>query len=192
MSAEERTEALNQSPMMRSFGPDDLDPLDELATQANPKGEFEFVLGPKQLAIALFLLVTLMGLVAGVAYTAGKSSAALIHRAPEQTPVVAAPPAPSPALPLPLPLPSIPPAVESRTSETEPPSGLYLQVGSVDLDSARKSVSDLSRKGFLARLAPGVTDRMFRVLVGPVPDDQVTAVADALREAGIPCFPKRF
>lgn len=173
--------------MMRSFGPDDLDPLDEFDTQTKPIGGAEMVLGPKQLAIALFLMVTLMGLAAGIAYTAGKSSAAMVHRAPELTPV-AAPPAASPALPLP----SSPPAVESWTAETEPPSGLYLQVGSVDLDSARKSVSELSRRGFLARLASGGTDKTFRVLVGPVSDEQIKAVADALREAGVPCFPKRF
>jgi len=187
---------------MRSFGPDDLEPPREFDGVVKPKGEFELVIGPKQLAIALFLLVTQAGLVAGIAYTAGKSAAQ------KTAPVAAVPapaPVPSPAAAQAVPSePAAPPTAESAPAEpaaavsksdegpVAPPAGLYLQTASIGLAPARHSVLELARKGYQARLAPGDRDGSYRVLVGPLPGGQVQGVADSLRQAGFACFPKRY
>lgn len=187
---------------MRSFGPDDLAPPAAPDGEAKPKGEFEIIIGPKQLAAALFLLVTGAGLVAGVAYTAGKSAAqrsipaaAAPTPAPLASPIVsqAAPSeaeAASPAEPAPAEVAAV---AQEGDPETEVPlAGLYLQTAAIDLAAARHSVLELARKGYQARLAPGGSEGIYRVLVGPVSDGQVQDVADSLRQAGFACFPKRY
>jgi hypothetical protein len=191
MSLAEQSE-VQPSAFLRTFSPDDLEPEDYVLPTS--RGEFELVLGPKHLIVILTLLLTQMGLVAGIAYTAGRSAAVLppVHAPAKTVAAVTAPATPAPPVknadPSPAPKSTAVPVVNNLTPE-RPPAGLYLQVGSVDLSSARKMAADLASKGFSTRLAPGATENIYRVLVGP---SDGPANALALQEAGFMSFPKRY
>ncbi|MEO8663330.1 MAG: SPOR domain-containing protein [Bryobacteraceae bacterium] len=192
MTVEEQTDEIRQSTMPRSFGPDDLEPFPNSETGAKAKGEFEIVLGPKQLSIALFLLLAQMGLVAGIAYTVGRSSGTV---QPKRAVTAAVFDVTTPAVPVvsePVPVAREMAAVPAPKHELTPPPGLYLQVGSLDVSGASASVAALTAKGFPARLAPGSSDNTFRVLVGPVPDGKTSAITDSLGDLGYLSFPKRY
>jgi len=189
MTVEEQSDEIRQSAMPRSFGPDDLEPFPDSEAGEKAKGEFEIVLGPKQLSIALFLLLTQMGLVAGIAYTAGRSSGSVPPKRAAAVEVTASA----------APMVSDSVAVVRETvrvpapkHELMPPPGLYLQVGSLDVAAASAGVAALTAKDFQARLAPGSTENVFRVLVGPVPDGQTRTMTDSLADLGYISFPKRY
>ncbi|MGH9612042.1 MAG: SPOR domain-containing protein, partial [Bryobacteraceae bacterium] len=58
-----------------------------------------------------------------------------------------------------------------ETASTQPPAGEeFLQVVAVAHPDAEVIIDTLQRRGFPARIAPGPSDKIFRVLVGPVKD----------------------
>jgi hypothetical protein len=193
MTVDEQTDEIRQSAAMpRSFGPDDLEPLPDSEVGAKAKGEFEIVLGPKQLSIALFLLLAQMGLVAGIAYTAGRSSGTVPPKRAAAAAIVEVPIPVNPVISEPAPVAREAAAVSAPRNELTPPPGLYLQVGSLDVAAASAAVAALTAKDFQARLAPGSSENVFRVLVGPVPDGQTRSTTDSLTDLGYISFPKRY
>jgi cell division septation protein DedD len=196
MSLTESSEALAPSPLLRSYSPDDLAPEAADAPSA-PRGEFELVLGPKHLLAILALLLTQMGLVAGIAYTAGRAAATVPPNPAQPRAAAAAVPAspkpsitPEAAPPAPVKPPTALP-VSNDLTPGRPPAGLYLQVAAVDLASAKKMAAELGAKGFSARLTPGIGEQIYRVLVGPAEGGE-KALAASLQEAGFASFPKRY
>lgn len=222
-------------------------------------GEFELILGNRQLLSVFFVVVMLLGVFFAMGYIVGKSSipaeAKLANKsgpiivdpknprssyesspagsqpAPENTaairPVPGAEPRsgePRPAEVRSEPRPSeAKPPIETRTVETRPgeaaksvaetksrpessarkeehkpvrqeepqssnepaPGKAYLQVVASTRPDCEIIVDVLKRKGFSALIAPGPSDKLFRVLVGPLNDTAAIAKVRAdLEQAG--------
>ncbi|HBY61137.1 MAG TPA: hypothetical protein DEH78_15045 [Solibacterales bacterium] len=181
------------------------------------EGKFEIVLGQRQLATTLFLLLMQMGVVAGVAYMAGRAVTAaqfargengvVSSKGPGQVLVVDPPSTTSSygtatAAPLPAtvaPRPEVTrkaatmPVTMTLDPDPEPASGeLYLQVGSVERGMAEVFVEVLKRRNLPAKYIPGVKDNVYRVLVGPLAKSQLTSTGEQLTELGFSGFPRRF
>ena len=74
-----------------------------------------------------------------------------------------------------------------------PQPGSYLQVGAVDLAAAETMVETIKRHGLAAVVAPGPSERIFRVVVGPLDSVEMAAQARAaLVEKGYQTFPRRY
>jgi cell division protein FtsN len=171
----------------------------------NDDGEFELILGNRQLVSVFLIVVILLGVFFSMGYIVGRNSSPLIT-ADSRTakPIVvdnparaAAPPAEEPAAPAE----SSPPAKEiekpspTRPAETpteskpvaakhpetkpasvgEPAAGTYLQVVATTRADAEIVAESLVKKGFKAMVAPVPGSALNRVLVGPVKDAGDTA-----------------
>ncbi len=183
----------------------------------NDDGEFELILGNKQLLSVFFIVIILLGVFFTMGYIVGRNSGPP-DTAKKTTPVdgsipartegqsamppaapAASTPAPTvvdPVVAKPEPAKKQPIEVTAVThSVTQPiPGQIYIQVLAVAKPEAEVLVDVLSKKGFQALVAPGPSDKIFRVLVGPAKD-----AADAgklkgdLEQAGFKlAFPKKF
>src|SRR5665213_2984846 len=140
--------------------------------------EYELVLGRTQVASWLFVGVIAVAVCGSLAYLAGEAVAMTrVRRAAVVTAPVAAP------VPAALPQASLlakaePSAKPARPLVGEPEIGkVYLQVGAVERGMAVILAEGMRVHGFEAFVAPGPNDKIFRVLIGPLPDP------DAFREA---------
>lgn len=178
----------------------------------NEDGEFELILGNRQLLSVFFIVVVLLGVFFTMGYIVGRnsgpSSTADASPAPkENKPMVvdsAAPtptPAPAPVAetPAPAPKPTPPPAPKAeakteppkpaaaRSSDTPAAGQTYLQLAATSKHEADIEVDVLRKKGFKALDAeiaekPGT----FRVLVGPIDAGGVNKTKSDLNAAGFP------
>ncbi len=162
-----------------------LEGADEQQAGLESTGEYELVLGRTQLASWLFVGVIAVAVCGSLAYLAGETIATKRARRAAvvlTAPVVAAVAAPVPA-PAALPQASLLAKAELLTKSTrplvaEPEVGkVYLQVGAVERGMAVILAEGMRTHGFEAFVAPGPNDKIFRVLIGPLPDP------DAFREA---------
>ena len=177
-------------------------------------GEFELILGNKQLLSVFFIVVVLLGVFFTMGYIVGKNSlpadiagrgnpvvidpsgsekkepsgGLVVDPRPsplEQRPTPAAEPAPLPVAqtaaptpaptPRPTPAPTPPPAAATKTTTLTPtgepgPGQTFLQVVASTRPDCEIIVDVLKRKGFQAIIAPGPSEKLYRVLVGPLPD----------------------
>jgi cell division septation protein DedD len=204
----------------------DKTPETDTAT-AEPAGnpatpEFEMVVGRRQVASWLFLMILLVGVASTLAFLAGKMTAPAsartadvpavqkpVPQAPAQTqpqtggPAAQAADAPkltttlntslnaaAPAVSTPLPQATIlnaPFAAMKKPASgpelplfQEPkPGAVYLQMGALDRGMAMILTEGLRKHGFDASVAPGPSEKIFRVLIGPLPDPQAFARAKA-------------
>ncbi|MSV35446.1 MAG: hypothetical protein EXQ47_07590 [Bryobacterales bacterium] len=169
-------------------------------------GEYEIVLGRAQIASWLFVAVIVIAACSSLAYLAGKSTtakkvAAADVKPPEPAPattpqaVPQTPPAPLPTASIvvqpkvaqPKADPQTPPATSKSAQPlfAEPVTGkVYIQMGAVERGMAIILAEGLRSHGFDAFVAPGPSDRIFRVLIGPLPDPesfrQAKAAVDAI------------
>lgn len=187
----------------------------------NQDGEFEVLLGNKQLLSIFFIVVILLGVFFTMGYVLGRSAAA-----PDTATVAAARPASEakrtaagsvsafPDEPIPMPAPPVPaavPAVAERqpeppaaaqpkrtvpppTAELEPvPGKTYLQVAAVKRPEAEVVADVLKKKGFPSMVAPHPTEPVFRVLVGPVADaDAIARMREGLEAAGFKSLVRKY
>jgi cell division septation protein DedD len=134
--------------------------------------EYEVVLGRLQVASWLFVSVIAIAVCGCLAYLMGETVAA---KRAAQAAVVAPAPAVAP-LPAVLPEASLLPTAEPSTKSThalvgEPEVGkVYLQVGAVERGMAVILAEGMRTHGFDSFVAPGPSDKIFRVLIGPLPD----------------------
>jgi len=166
----------------------------------NDDGEFELILGNKQLLSVFFIVIILLGVFFTMGYIVGRNSGAP-DTAKRAAPVdgtspartdgqsAMAPPAastPTPTVVEPVtPKPEPAPAAEApKVPRKEPievtavtrsvaqpiPGQLYIQVLAVAKPEAEVLVDVLAKKGFRALVAPGPNEKIFRVLVGPAKD----------------------
>jgi len=159
----------------------DAAPQPDSATAAT--AEYEIVLGRAQIASWLFVGVAAVAICSSLAYLAAekitaKKAAAISRLAPS------APVAPQPAVtPVELPQASIMAApktdlaslVKNQKPATpllgEPEMGkVYIQIGAVERGMAMLLTEGLRSHGFDSFVAPGPNDKVFRVLIGPLPD----------------------
>ncbi len=175
----------------------------------NEDGEFELILGNRQLLSVFFIVVMLLGVFFTMGYIIGRNSSPAVsadsgHRTESKTIVVDRPtPAstssglntPSAAAaqddkPLPVEKTSAAKAEPARavakpesaspTPDVPTPGASYLQVAAVFKTEAELFVDVLAKKGFRAVYTP-VPDKpaIFRVLVGPFQDTGAIAQARA-------------
>jgi hypothetical protein len=189
---------VDQQPVARSEAALQGEPAPEFQPEA---AEYEIVLGRAQIASWLFVGLTAIAVCSSLAYLAGKS--ALAKKAPaaasEAKPAPAASSQPNQqAAPEALPAASIvvPPKTDLQTLLrtaakpvqslfAEPEIGkVYIQIGAVEKGMAMILAEGLRSHGFDAFVAPGPSERIFRVLIGPLPDPdsfrQAKAAVDAI------------
>jgi cell division septation protein DedD len=165
----------------------------------NDTGEFELVLGNRQLLSLAAIVVVLFGVFFTMGYIVGRNSTPLTQAAadgpPSPAPILnerrpdavgggaaeeSAPPAePAPRATQPAQPPAqteaaqAPPAAQPAPQEAAPPAPqagqTYLQVAAISRRDAEILVETLRKKGFPALIGPGPND-LFRVLVGPYHD----------------------
>lgn len=185
----------------------------------NESGEFELVVGNRQLLSGFFIVVLLFAVAFAMGYVVGQNSprsvraqaetasAAPVSLTPSDSrPQPAAPATPPPAAPAAEPpaadagapaAESTPPAPQAATpppaAETpasEAPAGSYWQVMAVPQADAEVVVQALKDKGFPTSLSPG-PNNLVRVLVGPYKDTQSMGKAKTeLENAGFRPFRK--
>lgn len=130
-------------------------------------------MGPRQIASVSLVVVVLLAVFSGVSYLIGKSA--------EPVPAALAP---SPVAQVPAEVPKLPAdAQASRASLfADPvPGAVYLQVGAVEKSVAEVWVERLRSLGLDAFVTAGASDRIFLVLVGPLPaQDAYRHAKDAL------------
>lgn len=132
--------------------------------------EYELVLGRTQIASWLFVGVIAVAVCASLAYLAGETVAA---KKTARTAAVTPGPVPA-ALPQASLLPRTEPSVKTtRPLVAEPEVGkVYVQVGAVERGTAVILAEGMRVHGFDAFVAPGPNDKLFRVLIGPLPDPE--------------------
>ncbi|MDP9115041.1 MAG: hypothetical protein M3O20_15345 [Acidobacteriota bacterium] len=144
-----------------------------------PAAEYELVLGRAQVASWLFVGVIAVAVCGALAYLAGETGArAMARRVAAAAPVAAALPQAS-LLAKAEPLAKDEPLAKPiRPLVGDPEIGkVYLQVGALERGMAVILAEGMRVHGLEAFVAPGPNDKIFRVLVGPLPDP------DAFRDA---------
>ena len=196
----------------------------------NVDGEFEVLLGNKQLLSVFFIVVTLFGVFFTMGYVLGRHSASGGYaQAPPKAAAPSAPAQPSgfsdtaspasaqqaepeatapaaeeaevktgtqPQRQMPAAEPPQPAAAPRAAAQVpaEPAEGqVFLQATAAKRQDAEVVASVLKQKGFPVVLAPGPSEAVFRVLVGPFSDSGALAKARAgLEEAGFKPFLRKY
>jgi cell division septation protein DedD len=152
--------------------------------------EFEIVVGRRQIASISLVVVVLVAVVSGISYLIGKTT---VPKAAEPATAVINPTAP--AVPIPEPP---PPVVEAQTTDTPlfdlPSAGqVYIQVGAVEKGLAAIWSEGLRTHGLKAFAAPGPNDKIYRVLIGPLPTPAAYQHAkDVLDRIGLAMFGRKY
>jgi cell division septation protein DedD len=171
----------------------------ESAERPEETSEYEIVLGRRQIASVLFLATVILVLFSAVSYLAGKS---VKPKAPE-TPVAASPVTPVAAVsPFPPPVaeasiiaaPGRPADAPEAPLFAEPVKGaIYLQMGAVEKGIALIFAEGLRKRGFEAFAAPGPNEKIFRVLIGPLANQEAyRAAKEAVDAIGLSTFARRY
>ena len=158
------------------------DPAPQLASATT---EYEIVLGRAQIASWLFVAVIAVAICSSLAYLAGEKITAKKTAAIPRPAAAAAPVSPPPvSVSTELPQASMMVAPKADLASiainprkpvaplfAEPEMGkVYLQIGAVERGMATILVEGLRSHGFDSFVAPGPNDKIFRVLIGPLPD----------------------
>jgi hypothetical protein len=175
--------------------------------EAGP-AEFEIVLGRRQVASVLFLAIFVVVVFATLSYVVGKSTSGattgpqLIAGPP--IPMVRAMLTPPTLIPAPVgkrPLPELPAAPvrqpvpgEGPALFAEPiPHQTYIQMAAVEKGVAAIFAEGLRSHGLESFAAPGPSDRIYRVLIGPLADDAAYKRAkEIVGEIGLSTFIRRY
>ncbi len=151
--------------------------------------EFEFVLGRRQVASLLFVFSIVLMICVAASYVAGKSIA------PKAAPVVMSPPVvPAAPEPPPIMLNQEPAQVVQPSLFAEPKAGsVYIQMGAVEKGVAVIFAEGLRARGLTSFVASGPSEKIFRVLIGPLPDPSAYLKAkEAVDKIGLATFARRF
>lgn len=161
-------------------------------------GDYEIVLGKRQVAGVLFLATVALAVFSAIAYIAGEAMSPRLTAATEPAPVRTVPAAPAKTAPPPAPAPPAPAPVAVKASQAplfaDPKNGeLYLQMGAVEKGMAVIFVEGLRTHGFEAFAAPGPNDKIFRVLIGPLADQETyRRTKDAIDDLGLTVFARKY
>jgi cell division septation protein DedD len=164
--------------------------------------EFELVLGRRQVASVTFVILVLLAVFSGVSYVAGKATPA----PKAEVPARAAAPG-TPVLPVvnativrPTANPTANPTSPTSAVPAEPPlfaspvpKAIYIQMGAVEKGIAIIFAEGLRKRGFDAFVAPGPSDKIFRVVVGPFHSAEAYQVAKtSMDQIGLSTFSRRY
>ncbi len=169
--------------------------------------DFELVFGRRQLASTGLVLLVILAIFSGVSYVIGKTAgtrspaasanAAAPNSAPEDGAVQPESPAAvsskSVATAAPAPVKPFTGAKDQGPLFADAIAGqIYMQVGAIDRGLAGVWAEGLRTHGLNAFVSPGPSDKVWRVLVGPLPDLQSYQRAkDVLDGLGIATFGRR-
>jgi cell division septation protein DedD len=137
--------------------------------------DYEIVLGRPQIASWLFVGIIAVVICSSLAYLAGEKIAS---KNTAVISVLAAPPAPVPAVSASAELPQAS-ALVTPIKNQKPPAPMfaepevgkvYIQIAAVERGMAVLLAEGLRSHGFDTFVAPGPNDKIFRVLIGPLPD----------------------
>jgi hypothetical protein len=197
-----RAEAVRAQPEPQTVAPQPITieeiPRPEVSPPEPTGDEFEIVLGAMQVAGILFVAVVLVVVFSAVSYLAGRALA------PKTIVSVQAAVAPAPApvaeativkpdFPLPEPVAEKPAAPEAPVFANPAANAMYLQMGAVEKGVAVIMVDGLRKRGFLAFAAPGPTDAIFRVLIGPLGDaDDFRKTKEKIDQIGLNSFVRKY
>ena len=169
--------------------------------------DFEIVFGRRQVASTGLVLIVVLACFSGVSYLIGRSAGAKTGAPATATAVKAAEastavtPAPVTAAPVKAAAVTAPPAIAAPDpSKPQAPlfaeaiSGkVYIQVGAIDKGLAGIWAEGLRAHGLDAFVSTGPSDKMWRVLIGPLPDPQSHQHAkDTLDSLGIATFGRKY
>jgi hypothetical protein len=190
--------------MQRIFALDE-PPARSLPVEADSEEEFEFVVGRRQVAGILFLVLVVVAVCSGGSYLAGKAISATRVEAAEPEIKIEEPPAPSP---VPVPIPAVAPVLEATIvpapavvkPAAEPPlfadpnpQAIYIQVGAVEKGVAVILAEGLRKHALDSFVAPGPGAKSFRVLIGPFADAEAYQKArNIVAEIGLDNFARRY
>ena len=158
---------------------------DEVQEPLPEPQEFEFVLGRRQVASLLFVFSVILMICVAASYVAGKSMspkalpAAAPVREPEPPPIVMnQEPVQAPEPPL----------------FAEPKVGaIYIQMAAVEKGVALVFAEGLRKRGLNSFVAPGPSEKVFRVLIGPLPDPaSYVRAKDTVDKMGLATFARKF
>jgi cell division septation protein DedD len=121
-------------------------------------------------------------------------------------PVSSPTPAATSATPIPTPLPVAtikrgkqPTVAPGKTTEEPPlfatpvPKKIYIQMAAVEKGLAMIFAEGLRRRGLDGFVAPGPNEKLFRVLIGPLPDEAAyKRVKNEVDQIGLNVFPRRY
>jgi cell division septation protein DedD len=165
-----------------------VDPIAEQPVEvAVEPEEFEFVLGRRQVASLLFVATVILMICVAASYLAGKSISAKTAAA---FPVAATrEPDPPPIVLNQEPM----PVVEAPLFAEAKAGSVYIQMGAVEKGVAVVFAEGLRKRGLESFVAPGPNERIFRVLIGPLPDPAAYVKAKAIvDQIGLSTFARRF
>jgi cell division septation protein DedD len=162
------------------------DRADTLEEPAAESQEFEFVLGRRQIASLLFVSSIVLMICVALSYMAGRS---MSPKAPAAAPVAVAAAQPEP-----------PPIVLNQEAAPEAPifadakaGSVYIQMGAVEKGVSVIFAEGLRRHGLNAFVAPGPNEKIFRVLIGPLPDPAAYVKAkETVDRIGLSTFARKF
>jgi cell division septation protein DedD len=181
------------------------------------EGEFELILGNRQLLSVLFIVVVLLGVFFAMGFLAGRSTSGgntTAKNLDSETPRVVEPPTPpvrtpeevkraeqpatspatEPAATKHAPVDSVPPpppVTVSRPASSggfveAPPAGTYLQAAATRREDAESMLGLLKQDGLKGYVTPSPKAEMFRVLIGPLSDNEgIAAAREKLSNRGI-------
>ncbi len=195
------------------------DPMNAALVNVVPT-EYEIVLGRRQVASVLFLATVILAVTCAIAFIAGKS---MSPKGADTTPAVtavptrnAAPPARNaapgqapvieatiekrdaapitPAKPVAPPRPIVPAGSDEPPIFADPkPGATYIQMAAVDKGVSAIFAEGLRRRGFDAIVAPGPSENMYRVLIGPIPDPAAySRIKEQLDQIGLLTFGRKY
>ena len=183
-------------------------PLETLPTMpaaTDDQGEFEIVMGRGQVASTMLVVLVLLVVFSAGAYVIGKSASPKAAASPAVAaapvaPVQTAAVAPAKATSAPKPAEASAPASSTPLSADlsaplygeQVPGKVYLQVGAVEKGLAGIWAEGLRTHGLKAFVAPGPSDKMWRVVIGPLPNPDSFQQAKAmLDQLGINTFGRK-
>ena len=175
-----------------------------------PDEEFELVIGRRQMAAITFLALVLVAVCSGASYLAGKALASRASPSGEESiqpaitleqppaslpaPMIEAtivPPAAKPVQNSPISTPA--PVLEAPLFASPVRDAIYIQVGAVEKGVATVIAEGLRKHALNSFVAPGPTDKTFRVLIGPFPDAEAYQNAQNIVDRiGLASFARRY
>lgn len=161
------------------------------AETAEP-AEYEIVIGRRQLSSLLFVAIVVIVTFSAVSYLVGRSVT------PREVSAAAAQTAPAAPVAAPIPVINATIAPASARSESplfaDPlPRKTYIQMGAVEKGLAVIFAEGLRRRGLDGFVAPGPSDKLFRVLIGPFQDETAyKRVKNQVDQIGLNTFPRRY
>jgi cell division septation protein DedD len=164
---------------------------------SQPPQEFEFVLGRRQVASLLFVFSIVLMICVAASYVAGKAMSPKAQSVMAASPEPAVSQAGSQAVSR---EPEPPPIVLNQEPAPEPPlfaepkaGSVYIQMGAVEKGVSIIFAEGLRKHGLASFVAPGPSEKIFRVLIGPLADPAAYNKAkDTVDQIGLATFARKF